>query len=64
MIAPENISRSGQYTTAETATLLGVHRNTLRRYVVSGVLKCSYRRGNNRPFFKGADLITFCKSIL
>lgn len=63
MIAIDQIAKGGQYTINEAAELLQVHRNTIRRYVVSGALRCRYRRGNNRPFFMGSDLITFCKAL-
>lgn len=52
------------YTTSEACSFLGVHRTTLWRYVQRGVLRCSYRRGNGRPFFKGAELIRFANATI
>lgn len=63
MIAIDDIAKNGQYTIKEVAEILHVHRNTVRRYVVSGALRCRYRRGNSRPFFMGSDLIMFCKAL-
>lgn len=37
---------------------------TIYRYVQRGVLRCSYRRGNGRPFFKGSELIRFTKATI
>lgn len=64
MTTPDTIAPTGQYTTTEACGILGVHRNTLHRYVQRGVLRCSYRRGNGRPFFKGSELIRFAKATL
>lgn len=57
-----DIAPTGQYTTTEACGILGVHRTTIYRYVRRGVLRCSYRRGNGRPFFKGSELIRFAKA--
>ena len=53
------IDAVARYTTTQAATLLGVHRNTLHRYIVSGRLKAIIRRADNRVLVKGSDLITF-----
>lgn len=64
MTTPDTIAPTAQYTTTEACSFLGVHRNTLHRYVQRGVLRCSYRRGNGRPFFKGSELIRFAGNHL
>lgn len=62
MVLSDLIKQEAQYSMAEAAELLGVHRNTLRNYVKSGALRCRYRRHNRRPFFMGNDLIMFTKA--
>ena len=64
MTDPETIRSSAQYTSSEACAILGVHRNTLRRYVLTGTLRASYRRGNGRPFFKGSELIRFTQATI
>ena len=63
MTTPDTIAPTGQYTT-EACGILGEHRTTLYRYMQRGVLRCSYRRGNGRPFFKGSELIRFAKATI
>ena len=64
MTTTDTIAPTAQYTTTEACSFLGVHRTTLYRYVQRGVLRCSYRRGNGRPFFKGSELIRFANATL
>lgn len=52
---------------AEASEFLGVHKNTLRRYVKSGILKAYKAPGNsdniNKIYFKREDIKTFFKPI-
>ena len=64
MTTPGTIAPTAQYTTTEACGILGVHRTTIYRYVQRGVLRCSCRRGNGRPFFKGSELIRFAKATI
>lgn len=60
--ALNNISKTGRYSTTEAASLLGVNRSTLSRWLERGVIKCGYRRHNNRRFYEGSELIRFFNS--
>lgn len=59
MTTPDTIAPAGQYTATGACGILGARRTTIYRYVQRGVLRCSCRRGNGRPFFKGSGLIRF-----
>lgn len=61
MISAQNILPAGQYSIKETASILGIHRDTLRKYTDSGALKCSYRRATLKKFYKGVDILNFIK---
>lgn len=47
---------NGRYSIKQAAELLGVHRNTITRYVNIGRLR-SYHRVNGMPFVRGVDII-------
>ena len=55
---------NNRYTIEEAAELLGIHRNTLLRYVKLGLLRCGFRRNNRRKFFLGSEIIRFWKAQL
>ena len=42
------ISDAGRYSVTQTAKLLGIHRDTLRRYTESRLIKFGLRRSNGR----------------
>ena len=46
---------TGRYTITEVAEAMGIHRNTVTRLIKRRVLKCNYRKYNNRPYILGAD---------
>ena len=48
------IKATDQLSIGEAAAVLGVHRNTMRRYTEQGLIKCR--------FFLGADILRFWKS--
>ena len=39
-----NINETGRYSIGEASALLGIHRNSLRKYTEQGLIKCGYRR--------------------
>lgn len=51
------VADRGRYSTTETAKLLGIGRTTLYKYANAGLIKCGYRRTNNRPFFEGREIL-------
>ena len=55
---------NSRYTIEEAAELLGIHHNTLLRYVKQGLLRCGFRRNNRRKFFLGSEIIRFWKAQL
>lgn len=57
-----DIADTGQYSVGEAARLLGVHRNTLNRYVKERLLRCHYHR-SGRKFFYGRDLVRCWRAV-
>ena len=49
----------GRYNMNETATLLGIHRNTLRTYTDKGYIKCRYRKRTLAKFYLGEEVLRF-----
>lgn len=57
------VTMNGQYSSAEAAQRLGIHRNTLSQWVArGGVIKCKVRRANGRRFFLGSEIIRLGKA--
>lgn len=52
-----NVPDNGRYSTTEAARVLGISRTTLYKYANAGMIKCGYRRANNRPFFEGREIL-------
>ncbi len=46
----------GRYTVTETCEALGIHRNTLRRWMQAGKIQCKFRRIDNRKVFEGSEI--------
>lgn len=40
----------------ETCNLLGIHRNTLRRWLQAGKMKVKFRRIDKRKVIEGAEI--------
>lgn len=51
-----NVADAGRYTMTETCKVLGIHRNTLRRWLQAGKMKVKYRRIDNRKVIDGAEI--------
>lgn len=47
------VADTARYSQREAATILGIHRNTLRRYTEQHLIRCSFRRTNGRPYYTG-----------
>lgn len=58
------VSPAGRYSIPETCRILGIHRNTLFRYTMSGKIKCGFRRANGKKFYWGADILRFWRGTL
>lgn len=50
------VTDNGRYTVMETCEALGIHRNTLRRWLQAGKIKCKFRRIDNRKVFEGREI--------
>ena len=59
-----NINETGRYSIGEASALLGIHRNSLRKYTEQGLIKCGYRRTNARRFYTGAELLRLWRTQL
>ena len=49
------VADSGRYTMTETCKALGIHRNTLRRWVQAGKMKVKFRRIDNRKVIECSE---------
>ena len=50
------VSDAGRYTMTETCKVLGIHRNTLRRWLQAGKIKVTLRRTDNRKVLEGSEI--------
>jgi excisionase family DNA binding protein len=50
------VADAGRYTMTETCKALGIHRNTLRRWLQAGKMKVKFRRIDNRKVIDGAEI--------
>lgn len=57
------VNPNGRYTPTETSRLLGVHRNTLRNYLLKGWIKCGLRRYSGRKFYSGAEILKLWRGV-
>lgn len=53
------LSPNSRYTVTETCKLLGIHRNTLRKYTSLGRIKYGIRKSTGRRFYLGSEIIKF-----
>lgn len=58
------VTETGRYNVTETCAILGVHRNTLRRYTELGQIKVGFRRTSARKFYTGKDILKFWRATL
>lgn len=56
------IPDNGRYSVAETAKILGIHRDTLRRHTESRDIKFGLRRTNGRKFYLGSEIKRYWRS--
>ena len=52
----QKASDAGRYTMTETCKALGIHRNTLRRWLQAGKMKVKFRRIDNRKVIEGSEI--------
>lgn len=58
------VSETGRYSVTETSKILGIQRNTLRKYTVQGLIKCGYRKATARKFYCGSEILRFWRAQL
>ena len=60
------VSPTARYSIGEAAAILGIHRNTLRRYTNIGPIgiKCQFRRSNGRKFYTGLEIVKFWRASM
>lgn len=54
-----NVQPAGRYTITETCALLGIHRNTLRRYTADGLIRCNMHKTTFSKFYTGLEILRF-----
>ena len=59
MNAEIKVSRTGLYSLRQTSEVLGIHRNTLRRYIRNGLLPTHHRKATGQTIIQGSDIILF-----
>lgn len=59
------VALDGKYPIGKAADLLGIHRNTLRRYVDKGLIRTgNFRHGRRQRFLYGREILRFWKARL
>lgn len=56
------VSDTGRYSVTETCSVLGIHRNSLRKYTDMGLIKCGFRKLTARKFYAGREILRFWRS--
>lgn len=59
-----DVPDNSRYPIGKAATILGISRDTLRKYTEEGKIKCGFRRENNRRFYTGSEIKRFRKAYL
>lgn len=64
-VAPEIIP-TRRYTISEVCSMLGIHRNSLRRYTNDGDIKCIFRKAGSRmkPLYEGKEILKFWRAAI
>ena len=50
---------TSRYSVTETCKLLGIHRNSLRKYTQAGRIKSGVRKSTAKKFYLGSEIINF-----
>ena len=50
------IADAGRYTMTETCKALGIHRNTIRRWLQAGKMKVKFRRIDKLKVIEGSEI--------
>ena len=58
------VAETGRYSITETCNVLGIHRNSLRKYTDQGFIKCGFRKVTARKFYTGSEILRFWRAQL
>ena len=58
-----SIKPAGRYSISETCKLLGIHRNTLRRYTDAGEIRCVVRKSTWKKYYTGLEILRFWNAV-
>lgn len=58
------VKPEGLYSVTQTAIILGVNRQTIRRYAKNGDLKFKIRKATLRKVIKGSEILRFWRSTI
>lgn len=53
-----------RFSATETANILGIHRNSLRKYTNEGKIRCCFHKTTLRKFYTGATIIAFWRQTM
>lgn len=53
------VTTAGRYSAAQTARLLGIHRNTLRKYTDQGCILPRIHKATGRKYYLGSEILRF-----
>lgn len=54
-----DIKPTSRYTVTETCRILGIHRNSLRKYTEMGIIKVGIRMSTSKKFYLGSEILKF-----
>jgi len=57
-----NIADNARVPIGEAAKILGINRETLRKYTTENDIRCGYRKANKRKFYTGAAIKQFWRA--
>lgn len=52
-----NVNPAARYSVTEACAILGIHRNTLNRYLARGIIVYRIRKATGRKVIAGAEII-------
>ena len=53
------VESDSRYTVTQTCSILGIHRNSLRKYTDAGLINCIFNEISARKLYLGSEIIRF-----
>lgn len=53
------VESDGRYTVTQTCSILGIHRNSLRKYTDAGLINCEFNKICYRKLYQGKEILRF-----